>query len=248
MKFSGLIGKNALITGGSRGIGAAVALRLAEEGSNVGVTYERSADRASAIVDRVEAMGRRGVAIAADNRDPVAVRASVERAVAELGGLDILVNNAGIFRVSPVDSWSLEDVEHTWAVNVRAVIIASQSAARYMGQGGRIISIGSCLAERVPYSDVTLYSMSKAALIGFTKGLAHDLGKRGITVNLVHPGPTDTDMNPASGPGADAQRGRMAIPEYGKPENIAGLVAWLASDEGRYATGAGFTIDGGTNA
>jgi 3-oxoacyl-[acyl-carrier protein] reductase len=244
---SRLIEKNALVTGGSRGIGAAIALRLAQEGANVALTYESSFEKAIEIVRQIEALGRRGLAISADSLDPAAVKAAVQRTAAEMGGLDILVNNAGIFRAGPVDAWSLKDIDTIFAVNVRAVIVASQAAAAYMREGGRIISTGSCLAERVVDPNVTLYAMSKAALIGFTKGLARDLGSRGITVNIVHPGPTDTDMNPATGSFSDTLRSRMAIPRYGKPGEIASLVAWLASEEGRYVTGAGFAIDGGTN-
>ncbi len=245
--MSRLAGKRALVTGGSRGIGAAIARRLATEGADVALTYERSADKAAAVVKEIEALGRKGFAIAADSADPAAVTGAVDQAAKVLGGLDILVNNAGIYRGGPVADWSLADIDATLAVNVRAVVLASQAAAAHLGEGGRVISTGSCLADRVVEPDVTLYAMSKAALIGFTKGLARDLGPRGITVNIVHPGSTDTDMNPAGGPGADAQRARMAIPRYGKPEDIAGLVAYLASEEARFITGAGFAIDGGVN-
>ncbi|SFI30442.1 NAD(P)-dependent dehydrogenase, short-chain alcohol dehydrogenase family [Bosea sp. OK403] len=242
-----LIGKKALVTGGSRGIGAAIALRLAQEGADVALTYERSQDKALAVVGQIEVLGRKGFALAADSADPEAVKAGVGKAASLLGGLDILVNNAGIFRGGPVAEWSLADIDATLAVNIRAVVLASQAAAAHLGEGGRIISIGSCLAERVIEPGVSLYAMSKAALIGFTKGLARDLGPRGVTVNIVHPGSTDTDMNPASGERADAQRAKMAIPRYGKPEDIAGVVAYLASEEARFVTGAGFAIDGGVN-
>jgi len=245
--MSRFAGKRALITGGSRGIGAAIARRLAAEGADVALTYERSAEKAATVVKEIEALGRKGFAIAADSGDPAAVTRAVDDAAKALGGLDILVNNAGIFRGGPVADWSLADIDATLAVNVRAVVLASQAAAAHLGEGGRIISTGSCLADRVVEPGVTLYAMSKAALIGFTKGLARDLGPRGITVNVVHPGSTDTDMNPANGAGADAQRARMAIPQYGQPEDIAGLVAYLASEEARFITGAGFAIDGGVN-
>ncbi len=245
--MSHLAGKRALVTGGSRGIGAAIARRLATEGADVALTYERSADKAGAVVREIEALGRKGFAIAADSADPAAVTRAVNDAAKALGGLDILVNNAGIYRGGPVADWSLADIDATLAINVRAVVLASQAAAAHLGEGGRIISTGSCLADRVVEPHVTLYAKSKAALIGFTKGLARDLGPRGITVNIVHPGSTDTDMNPAGGPGADAPRARMAIPRYGQPEDIAGLVAYLASEEARFITGAGFAIDGGVN-
>jgi NAD(P)-dependent dehydrogenase (short-subunit alcohol dehydrogenase family) len=245
--MSRLSGKRALVTGGSRGIGAAIALRLAGEGADVALTYERSAEKAANVARAIEGLGRKSVAIAADSADAAAVARAVDEAASALGGLDILVNNAGIYRGGPVAEWSLADIDATLAVNVRAVVLASQAAAAHLGEGGRIISLGSCLAERVVEEGMTLYAMSKAALIGFTKGLARDLGPRGITVNIVHPGSTDTDMNPATGEHADAQRARMAIPRYGKPEDIAGLVAYLASEEARFITGAGFAIDGGVN-
>ncbi|WP_332692523.1 SDR family NAD(P)-dependent oxidoreductase [Bosea sp. (in: a-proteobacteria)] len=242
-----MTGKKALVTGGSRGIGAAIALRLAQEGADVAITYERARDKAEAVVGQIRALGRKAVALQADNADPAAVKAAVDTAAKELGGLDILVNNAGIWHYGEVGSWDLKEIDAILSVNVRAVIVASQAAAAHLPDGGRIITTGSCLAERVTEPGVALYAMSKAALIGFTKGLARDLGQRGITVNVVHPGSTDTDMNPAAGEQADEQRARMAIPRFGKPEDIAGLVAYLASEEARFVTGAGFTIDGGVN-
>jgi 3-oxoacyl-[acyl-carrier protein] reductase len=246
--MSSLAGKRAFITGGSRGIGAAIVKRLARDGADVALTYERSADRAQAVVREIEAMGRRGLAIQADSADPAALRAAIDEAARAMGGLDILVNSAGIFRGGPLEELTDEDIDATLAVNVRAVVVASQAAAAHMVDGGRIISLGSNLAERVTEPQVSLYALSKAALIGWTKGLARDLGPRGITVNVVHPGSTDTDMNPADGPRADAQRGRMAIPRYGRPEDIAAMVAHLAGPEGRFINGAGLTVDGGANA
>lgn len=246
--MSKLKGKVALVTGGSRGIGAAIARRLAHEGANVALTYNRSADKANAVVGEIEQAGRKGLSIAADNSEASAIKAAVQKTVAEFGQLDILINNAGIFVAKPIGELTLADFKQTIDVNVRAVFVASQAAASYMGEGGRIISIGSNLAEHVPTSGLSLYSLSKSALIGFTKGLARDLGPRGITVNIVHPGSTDTDMNPASGEYSDGQRSLMAIPSYGKPDDIAGFVTWLASEESRFITGAGLTIDGGANA
>lgn len=243
-----LAGKAALVTGGSRGIGAAVARKLAEDGADVAVTYARSAEKADAVVAEIEALGRKGLAIAADNREASAVAAAVERSVAAFGRFDILVNNAGIFPYGALDEMTLEDFDETVAVNVRAVFVASQAAARHMREGGRIISIGSNLAERVPWPGISLYALSKAALIGFTKGVARDLGARGITVNVVHPGSTETDMNPVDGPDSDVQRSAMAIPRYGDAGDVASLVAWLAGPEARSVTGAGLTIDGGANA
>jgi 3-oxoacyl-[acyl-carrier protein] reductase len=246
--MTGLKDKVALVTGGSRGMGAAIAERLAREGANVALTYVSAGDKGRTAIAKIERTGRRGLAIAADNADPAAVRAAVERTVAEFGRLDILVNNAGIFVAKPLDALTLDDFDWTVAVNIRAAFIASQAAAQHMSAGARIISIGSNLAERVPGPGLSLYSLSKAALVGLTKGMARDLGPRGITVNIVHPGSTDTDMNPADGEHADAQLGLMAIPRFGKPRDIASLIAWLASDESQFVTGAAFTIDGGANA
>lgn len=243
-----LQGKVALVTGGSRGIGAAIARQLARAGADVALTYVRSAEKAEAVVKEIEALGRRGLAIQADNTDAQAVEASVATTIAQLGRLDILVNSAGIWHAGPLDTVTLEQLDETMAVNFRAPFIASKAAAAVMPEGGRIISIGSNLAERVPDAGIGLYSASKAALVGLTKGLARDLGPRGITVNVVHPGSTNTDMNPADSDHADAQRGRMAIPKYGSPDDIAGLVAWLAGPQGRFMTGAALTIDGGANA
>ncbi|SFT91854.1 3-oxoacyl-ACP reductase family protein [Mesorhizobium sp. YR577] len=243
-----LRGKVALVTGGSRGIGAAIARQLARAGADVALTYVRSAEKAEAVVKEIEALGRLGLAIQADNTDAQAVEASVATTIAQLGRLDILVNSAGIWHAGPLDTVTLEQLDETMAVNFRAPFIASKAAAAVMPEGGRIISIGSNLAERVPDAGIGLYSASKAALVGLTKGLARDLGPRGITVNVLHPGSTNTDMNPADSDHADAQRSRMAIPEYGSPDDIAGLVAWLAGPQGRFMTGAALTIDGGANA
>ena len=244
-----LKGKRALVTGGSRGIGAAIALRLAREGADVAVTYEHSADKAEAVAKEISALGRKGLAIQADSANAKAVVDVVDRAAKELGGLDILVNNAGVARGGEVPDWTLEDIDLTLAVNVRAVILASQAAAKHLPDGsGRIITIGSCLGETVPFPGLAVYSASKGAVALFSKGLARDLGSRGITVNVVQPGPIDTDMNPADGPMADGQRARLALSEYGKPDDIAAAVAWLASPEGRFVTGERITVDGGINA
>ncbi len=209
--MSHLAGKAALVTGGSRGIGAAIAKRLAHDGAEVALTYFKRTDRAQAVAHEIEAAGRRALAIQADSASPSVVTAAVERTAAELGRLDILVNNAGIFVPAKFEVTTLEDLERLWVVNVRAVILATQAALRLLPDGGRIINIGSCLAERVSGPGVTLYAMTKAALVGLTRGLARDLGPRGITVNVVEPGPIDTDMNPATGPGADDQRALTAL-------------------------------------
>ncbi|WP_298951824.1 3-oxoacyl-ACP reductase family protein [uncultured Methylobacterium sp.] len=243
-----LAGKRALVTGASRGIGAAIALGLARAGADVALTYERSADRAAEVVRAIEATGRRAVALQADSADAAAVKRSVDAAAERLGGLDILVNNAGIARGGPVAEMSLADIDAILDVNVRAVVLASQAAIPHLKQGGRIISIGSSLGERVPFAGVTVYSMSKSALVSFTRGLARELGPRGITVNLVQPGSTDTDMNPADGAQSEVQRAMTALGHYGKPEDIAAAVAFLASPAARQITGTALTVDGGANA
>jgi len=243
-----LSGKAAFVTGGSRGIGAAIAKRLARDGASVALTYVHGEARARAVVDEIEATGGRALAIKADGRDAEAIKSAVDQAVEAFGRLDILVNSAGIWRAAPIDSLSLADFDESMEVNLRAPFVASKAAARRMTEGGRIISIGSNLAERVTDAGLSAYSTSKAALVGLTKALARDLGPRGITANIVHPGSTDTDMNPADGPHAEHQRQKMATPRFGKAEEIASLVAWLASAEGRFVTGAALTIDGGANA
>jgi len=240
-----LAGRAALVTGGSRGIGAAIAQALAERGCDVAITYARSAAKAESVVAAIEAAGRRGLALRADSAAAAEVTAAVDRAAAAFGRLDILVNNAGIFPYGPPEETTLEDIDLTLAVHVRAVYLASQAALRHLGPGGRIISIGSCFAQRVPYGGITLYAMSKSALVGFTKGLARDVGARGITVNVVDPGSTDTDMNPADGEGAAAERALMAVGDYAQPAEIAAMVAHLAGAGGRFVTGASIAVDGG---
>ena len=246
--MSSLQGKRAFVTGASRGIGAAIARRFAAEGAAVAIGYERSADAANAIAKEIEAAGGRAVAIRMNAADPASIKQAVDLAASELGGLDILVNNAGIISYGTVEEVTLEQIDTMLAVNVRGVILATQAALPHMSEGGRIISTGSNLADRVPDAGKALYSASKAALIAWTKGAARDLGPRGITVNLVHPGSTNTDMNPADGPHAEAQRQRMAIKQYGRPEDIAALYAFIASDQARSVNGTGFTVDGGANA
>jgi 3-oxoacyl-[acyl-carrier protein] reductase len=245
-----LTNKVALVTGGSRGIGAAIVKRLAAEGADVAFTYVSpgSAEKAQAVLKEVEAAGVRGLVLQADNESPEALTAAVDKAAATFGRIDILVNSAGIWNARPFEEHVLADYDRLMSVNVRAVYVAVQAAIRHMPDGGRIITIGSNLADRVYAPGMTLYSMSKSALIGFTKGLARDLGSRKITVNLVQPGPTDTDMNPANGEHAGFQRNVMAIPEYSDAAHIAAMVALLASEEGRSITGTALTIDGGVNA
>ena len=243
--MSELTGKVALVTGGSRGIGAAVARRLAANGATVALTYVSSADKAEAVAKQIEADGGRALVIQADNADPAAVSAAVERTVRELGRLDILVNNAGVFDGGPFDEMTVERADRLWSVNVRAVFVASQAAARHLGAGGRIITIGSAVTERVPVPGMTLYAMSKAALTALTKGMARDLGERGILVTVVHGGLIDTEMNPADSPVAGSFSQVPALGRYGTAEDIADAVAYLASDGGRYITGTALTVDGG---
>ncbi|HKU97547.1 MAG TPA: glucose 1-dehydrogenase [Vineibacter sp.] len=246
--MSRLDGKVALVTGGGRGIGAAIARRLAEDGADVALTYLSSPYRAQEVVVAIEDIGRRAKAYAVDSADPAAVRAAVDQALADFDRLDILVNNAGIHIAKPLSDFTLDDFERIVAVNVRAVFVATQAAAPHLRDGGRIISIGSVNADHAPAPNTGLYAMSKSALIGLTKGLARDLGPLGVTINLVHPGPIDTDLNPADGPFADTLRGMLAIPRYAAPNEVAGLVAWLASAESAFVTGATLTIDGGYTA
>jgi 3-oxoacyl-[acyl-carrier protein] reductase len=243
-----LTGKAALVTGASRGIGRGIALRLAREGADVAITYVSSPDKANEVVAEIRKLQRRAIAIKADSADADSVAASVAQAHREFGRLDILVNNAGIAVGGPIDQLALADIDRLIAVNVRSAVIASQAAAKVMGEGGRIISIGSCLAEHVGMPGLSVYSMTKSALVGLTKGMARDLGPRGITVNIVHPGPIDTDMNPADGERADKQRSLLAIPHYGNVEDIAGAVSYLADPRSSFVTGTEISVDGGFRA
>ena len=243
-----LTGKRALVTGASRGIGAEIAKALAAEGADVAITYEKSAERAAEVVAAIKAKGRRAVAIQADSADVAAVQASVEKTVAELGGLDILVNNAGILRLSELKDISLADIDALLNVNVRAPIVASKAALPHLGKGGRIISIGSYSADRVPAPILGVYAASKSALTAFTKALARELGPKEITVNLVQPGSIDTDMNPSHGPAADLLKQFMALGKYGTSDDIGNAVAFLASTKAKYITGSTLTVDGGANA
>jgi NAD(P)-dependent dehydrogenase (short-subunit alcohol dehydrogenase family) len=238
-----LHGKVALVTGGSRGIGAATAVRLAREGADVAVGYVNGKEAADDVVRAVEGLGRRAVALRADTGDATEAAEMVDAAAEALGGLDILVNNAGVGVLGPLDTLSLTDVDRVLDVNVRGVFLASQAAAARMPEGGRIITIGSCMAQRVPGPGGTLYATSKAALAGLTKALARELGGRGITANLVLPGPIDTDMNPADGPYAAGQAAMTALGRFGTADEVASMVAYLAGST--YVTGAEFPVDGG---
>ncbi|MFJ9774926.1 3-oxoacyl-ACP reductase family protein [Kitasatospora sp. NPDC101157] len=245
---SELTGKVALVTGGSRGIGAAVARRLAAEGAAVALTYVRAEEQALTVVKEIEAAGGRAVAIHADLVEPEAATRAVEETVRRLGGIDVLVNNAGFLTYGPLDEVSVEELDRVLAVDVRSVFLAARAAARHMGEGGRIISIGSCFNGRVPGSNFVLQATAKTALIGLTKGLARELGPRGITATVVDPGPIDTDMNPADGDSAAFQRSLTALDRFGEAEDIAAAVAFLAGPGGRYVTGTALAVDGGYTA
>jgi Dehydrogenases with different specificities (related to short-chain alcohol dehydrogenases) len=240
-----LADKVALVTGGSRGIGAAIARRLAQDGAAVAITYASAKQKADEVVSAIEAAGGRALAIHADSADAEALKSAISETLQTLGRLDVLVNNAGIVAVTPLDQFSLDDFDRMVAVNVRSVFVAAQEASRHMGEGGRIITIGSVNADRIPFAGGSVYAMTKAAVAGLTRGLARDLGPRGITVNNVQPGPVDTDMNPADGPFAEMIKGMLAVPRYGQADEIAGLVAYLAGPEAGFITGASLTIDGG---
>ena len=240
-----LTGKIALVTGGSRGIGAAIAKRLAREGARVTITWSTNPDRAREVVESIEAAGGHAMAIQADSANPADIRRAVASVVEHDGGLDILINNAGVATMVPVEDFDEADFDRLIAVNVKGVYVATQEALRHLKDGGRIINIGSINADVVPFPGMAIYAMSKAAIATFTRGLAREVGARGITVNNIQPGPVNTDMNPADSDFAETLRGLMAVPRYGSAEEIAGLAAYLASDESAFVTGASWNIDGG---
>ncbi len=235
----------AFINGGSRGIGAATARRLAREGAKVAIGYQSSGIAAEALVEEIRAAGGEAIAIRADAADAEALTRAIDRAAGHFGRLDILVNSAGVLRMGPVDTFTLADLDETLAVNVRAVFVAAKAAAAHMREGGRIINIGSTNAQRMPFAGGAAYAMSKAALVGLVKGLARDLGPRNITVNNVAPGPIDTDMNPAEGDFAASLHQLMALPRHGHADEVAAMVAYLAGPEAAFVTGADLLIDGG---
>ena len=243
-----LAGKRALVTGAARGIGAAIALKLAEDGADVAITYEKSSVQAEALASRIRELGRNAIAIQADAASPVASVAAVELAAADLGGLDILVNNAGVLVAGPFGELSLEDMDLQLNVNVRGVFVTTQAALKYIPDGGRIVTIGSNAGLAVPFAGIAVYAATKSAMESFTRGLARELGPRAITVNLVRPGPIDTDMNPADGPLAASILPSLSIPRYGKTREVAEAVAFLAGAGAAYVTGSGMLVDGGINA
>jgi len=238
-----LTGKIAIVTGGSRSIGAAIAERLAADGATVAITYNASPDRAAAVVQEIVAAGGQAVALAADAGNPEAVRAAIAEVAQRFGKIDILVNNAGISLLGAPEDIAFEDFQRILAVNVTGVFVATQQALKHMGQGGRIIHIGSSMVQYAAFA-----TLSKGALTGFSRGLVRDLGPRGITVNTVHPGPTDSDMNPADGPIADFLRPNIAMGRYGEGKDVASAVAYLASADAGFVTGAELIVDGGFTA
>jgi len=240
-----LAGKVALVTGGSRSIGAAIAKRLAADGASVAITYSSSPGKADEVVAEIAAAGGKGLAIKADAADVEAVRLAVTKTIETFGGIDILVNNAGVAAMAPIEQYTMEDFEKLIAVNIRGLFVATQEAAKHMRDGGRIIHIGSCNSDRMPFVGGSVYALTKGAVAGFTKGLARDLGPRKITVNNVQPGPVDTDMNPADGEFAASTVANVALGRYGHTEEIASFVAFIASPDSSYITGAGLLIDGG---
>jgi 3-oxoacyl-[acyl-carrier protein] reductase len=243
-----LEGKIALITGGSRGIGAAIAKRLAADGASVAITYTKGADAAASVVKGIERAGGRAIAIQADAADADATRAAVEQTVATFGQLDVLVNNAGTAIPKSFEETTLEELDRLIAVNVRGTLVATQAALKHMKSGGRIIMIGSSVGERVMVPGLVPYSATKGAVKMFTQGLSREVGSRGITVNNVQPGPIDTELNPAAGEWATPQKAATALDRYGHVEEVAAVVAFVAGPEASYITGANLTVDGGMNA
>jgi 3-oxoacyl-[acyl-carrier protein] reductase len=243
-----LDGKVAFVTGGSRGIGAAIARRLASEGAAVSITYSSSSDDAEGVIGDIARLNGQGVAIRADSADTEAVKAAVASTANRFGRLDILVNNAAMFRVGLIDDFSLEHIDQMLAINVKSLFVAIQESLRFMEKGGRIINIGSVSSDYMPIPGVSVYAATKGAVASMTRALARDLGSREITINNVQPGRIDTLMNPANGPMADQIRSSIALGRYGSGEDVAGLVAWLASPEAAFVTGTSLKVDGGTSA
>ena len=246
--MTALSGKAALVTGASRGIGAAIAKRLAADGASVAITYSNSADAAVKLVRDIERTGGKAIAIQADATDAKAVTAAVERTVATFGRLDVLVNNAGTAIPKPFEETTLDEMDRVININLRGVFIATQAALKQMHDGGRVITIGSCVGERMMTPGLVTYAATKGAVKMFTQGLSREVGPRRITVNTIQPGPIDTDLNPAAGEWAAPQVANTALKRYGHVEDIAAMVAFVAGPEAAYITGASLTVDGGTNA
>jgi 3-oxoacyl-[acyl-carrier protein] reductase len=243
-----LEGKIALVTGGSRGIGAAIAKRLAADGADVAITYTKGGDAAASVVKEIERTGRKAIAIQADAADASAVQAAVEKVFATFGRLDVLVNNAGTAIPKPFAEATLEEMDRVLDINVRGVYVATQAALKHMKSGGRVIMIGSAVGERVAAPGLVPYAGTKGAVKMFTQALAREIGSRGITVNNVQPGPIDTELNPAAGEWAVPQKAATALDRYGRVDEIAAMVAFVAGPESSYITGANLTVDGGMNA
>ena len=243
-----LEGKIALVTGGSRGIGAAIARRLADDGAKVIITYAKGADAATAVVKTIERIGGQAIAIQADAVAADAIKAAIEKAVNTFGRLDIFVNNAGTAIPKKFEETTLEELDHVIDINIRGAFIATQAALKHMNDGGRIIMIGSCVGERMMTPGLVPYAATKGAIKMFAQGLAREVGGRGITVNNIQPGPIDTELNPAAGDWAVPQKAVTALDRYGSVDEVAALVAFVAGPESSYITGANLTVDGGTNA
>lgn len=243
-----LQGKIAIVTGASRSIGAAIAKRLARDGATVAITYNASPDKAEQVVTEIETAGGKAIALQADAGDPAAVRAAVAAVAERFGRIDILVNNAGISVLGAPTDIAFEDFERILAVNVTGVFVATQEALRHMGAGGRIVHIGSSMVAYAAFPTASAYTLTKGAVTGFTRGLVRDLGPKGITVNTVHPGPTDSDMNPAEGAVAEFVKPNIAVGRYGKGSDIAAAVAYLVSEEASFVSGAELLVDGGFTA
>jgi 3-oxoacyl-[acyl-carrier protein] reductase len=243
-----LEGKVALVTGGSRGIGAAIAKHLAADGAMIAITYTKGADAAASVVEAIKSSGGKAIALKADATDAGQVNAAIDKTVAALGKLDVFVNNAGTAAPKKFEETTIEELDRVIDINLRGSFVATQAALKHMNAGGRIILIGSCVGERMMTPGLVAYAATKGAIKMFAQGLAREVGDRGVTVNNIQPGPIDTDLNPASGEWAVPQKAMTALNRYGSVDDVAALVAFVAGPEASYITGASLTVDGGTNA